>query len=333
MRSSNSYVKPLAMICSRYFSAAILLLAITSATQTWADDAAANNGHVKVAAVQIDGYDKGDQPKDVYDPIQSFVPYINRAGKDGCELVVFPEYVLGHIKVPGSETQRIANAAKANSIYVIIGCWEDFKDGTFANTALLFDRHGRIAGKYNKTHAAIDYFDGDLPWRKPLAGKTRAWMKRNDPEWIMEPGQDLPVFDLDFGRIGIMTCYDGWFPEPARVLSLRGAEMIVWINGRGGSVEDFIVRTTIFQSHVAMVTTNQAYGSGTMIADGTGHGHIASRAPDRREAYITGTINLQQIRRIRSVSRNFAQRRPDLYGDLVAPKSPSASAGAPQVAR
>ena len=74
------------------------------------------------------------------------------------------------------------------------------------------------------------------------------------------------MFTLDSGlRVGILTCYDGWFPEPARALSLLGAECIVWINGRGGNVEDFIVQSTMFQSHVAMVATNQAYGGGTMI--------------------------------------------------------------------
>lgn len=311
-----------------------ILTVIFTALCSAADRLTVNRDQVKVAAVQIDGYDKSDLPRDGYDPVNSFVPYIDRAGKDEAQMVVFPEYVLGHITVPGPETQKIAAAAKANSIYVIIGCWEEFKDGTFANTALLFDRSGKIAGKYNKTHAAIDKFDkSDQPWRKPLPGKSRDWMKQNDPEWIMEPGADLPVFDLDFGRVGIMTCYDGWFPEPARVLSLRGAELIVWINGRGGSVEDFIVKTTMFQSHVAMITTNQAYGAGTMIADGTRHGHIIARTPDRKESYITGTINLQHIRRRRSGSRNFTQRRPDLYKDLVAPKRPSVEEGAPQVAR
>jgi len=48
------------------------------------------------------------------------------------DLVVFPEYVLGHIQVPGPSTQRIAAAAAANRIYVIVGCWEEYQDGTFA---------------------------------------------------------------------------------------------------------------------------------------------------------------------------------------------------------
>ncbi len=278
---------------------------------------------VKVAAVQICGYDKADVPRAGYAPEKAVVPYIERAGKDGAQLVVFPEYVLGRIQVPGSATRQIAAAAAANGIYVIIGCWEVFDDddddddGDFANTALLFGRDGKIVGKYRKTHAAVDQFEGQPPWSKPPSGKDRDWFIQNDPEWIMQKGDDLPVFDLDFGRVGILTCYDGWFPESFRVLSLKGAEMLVWINGRGGAVEDFIVKSVMFQSHVAMICTNQAYGGGTMIADWPTR--IVARCPDRQEAYITGTINLQRIRKVRASSRNFQQRRPDLYGEIVKP--------------
>ena len=278
---------------------------------------------VKVAAVQISGYDKGELPRDDFDPSRSFVEYIDRAGSDGAQLVVFPEYVLGHINVPGSATKRIAAAARTNSIYVIVGCWEESADGTFANAALVFGRNGKIIGRYRKTHAAIDHFEGDEPWKYPPAGKTRRWMLENDPEWIMQAGDALPVFDFDFGRVGIMTCYDGWFPEPARILSLRGAELIVWINGRRGTVEDFIVRSIMFQSHVAMITTNQAYGGGTMIGDG--RSRVLAQSPVRQESYITATINLERVRRMRSSSRNFAQRRPDLYSELVRPNASNAA--------
>lgn len=270
---------------------------------------------VKVAAVQILGYDKTELPRDGYDPVSQMLPYIDRAGKDGAQLVVFPEYVLGHISVPGPETKRIARAAAANHIYVVIGCWEDFEDDTYANTALIFDRQGEIMGKYLKTHAAVDQFEGEPAWDRPPAGKDRDWFLRNDPEWTMQRGDDLPGFDLDFGRVGIMTCYDGWFPESSRVLSLKGAEIILWMNGRAGPVEDFIVKSVIFQSHVAMISTNQAYGSGTMIGDLPAS--ILARCPEKEESYITGTINLKRIREVRRSSRNFAQRRPDLYSPLT----------------
>lgn len=222
---------------------------------------------VRVAAVQISGYDKGDLPRAGYDPVTPLLSFIRRARHDGASLVVFPEYILGHISVPSKSTERIAAAAKAEGIYVIIGCWEVATDERLLNTALVFDREGAIAAKYHKTHAAVDSWDHKQPpWTTPPAEKSRDWLLANDPEWAMERGEDLPVFVLDNGlKVGIMTCYDGWFPETARELSLRGAECIIWINGRGGSVEDFIVKTNMFQSHVAMITTNQAYGAGTMI--------------------------------------------------------------------
>ena len=278
-----------------------------------------NRDRVKVAAVQINGYDKGDLPREGYQPAKSLVPYIDRAGRDEAQLIVFPEYILGRIRVPGPETKMISEAAESNKIYVIVGCWELLDNKRFANVALLFGRDGKIVGKYSKTHPAIDHFDETAPpWQRPPTGKSREWMIENDPEWIMEAGATLPVFDLDFGKIGIMTCYDGWFPETPRILSLKGAELIVWINGRGGSIEDFIVRSTLFQSHVAMIATNQAYGSGTTIADcSKRHGNVLALCPDKQESYITGTIALDRVRAIRHRSRNFRQRRPDLYGPLT----------------
>ena len=135
----------------------------------------------------------------------------------------------------------------------------------------------------------------------------------------MKRGEDFPVFDLDFGRIGILTCYDGWFPETFRVLSLSGAELLVWINGRRGTVEDFLVKSAVFQNEVAMVTTNQAYGAGTMI--GQWPAQILAACPEPKECYITATINLEQVRQARKNSRNVQQRRPDLYGEIVKPLS------------
>ena len=305
----------------RHFASTLLVSALIVNFAAAEESEPVDRDLVKIAAVQISGYDKGDLPRKNYEPANAFVPYIDRAGKEGAQLVVFPEYVLGRIHVPGPETNKIAAAAKANSIYVVVGCWELLQAGAFANTALIFDRNGDIVGKYRKTHAAIDHFDEDHPpWTRPPANKSNEWMVQNDPEWIMKAGKKLPVFDFDFGSVGIMTCYDGWFPEPARILSLKGAELLLWINGRGGTVEDFIVKTTMFQSHVAMVATNQAYGGGTMIGDCSNRpATILARCPDKQESYITGTINLKRIRQIRERSRNFQQRRPDLYKLLTDP--------------
>jgi predicted amidohydrolase len=263
------------------------------------------------------GYDKTDLPRPGYDPTEAVVHYIEKAARDGAQLVVFPEYLLGRISVPGPQTERIGKSAAAAKIYVVVGCWEVSPDGSFANTALLFDRTGKIAGKYHKVHAAVDQFEGQPPWSRPPQGKDDEWFLTNDPEWKMKRGQDFPVFDTDFGRVGILTCYDGWFPESARSLSLKGAEILVWVNGRKGTVEDFLVKSAMFQDEVAMVATNQAYGSGTMI--GQWPAEILAACTEPKEGYITATIDLRKVRMARQSSRNLRQRRPEAYGEIVRP--------------
>ena len=74
---------------------------------------------VKVAAVQTGGHDKWLKIKDGCDPVASVVTYIERAAADGVQLVVFPEYHLGRISVPGAQTRRISQAAAKHGIYVI----------------------------------------------------------------------------------------------------------------------------------------------------------------------------------------------------------------------
>ena len=133
----------------------------------------------------------------------------------------------------------------------------------------------------------------------------------------MKKGDNLPVFDLDFGRIGILICYDGYFPETYSVLSLKGAEIIVWINGRGGSIQDYYVRTFMEQNLVSMICTNQDYGAGTMLAQYPNR--IEAVCRQKGEGYITAEFDLKRLRIARKNSRNFQQRRPELYREITKP--------------
>jgi len=269
--------------------------------------ATAENGHdlperqyIKVAAAQVD-IRTGKE-------IDEVVEFINKAGEDRAELIVFGEYLLGPFYEDYSDAvERVAEAARRHNIYVIIGGWEEYDKGAYtvkkkdryANTALLFGRDGKIIGKYYKTHAAV----GTPPHFWPSKG--------DEPEWLMKPGDSYPVFQLDFGHIGIMTCYDGYFPESASSLSLNGAEIVVWINGREGSVEDYIVQTDMFRNYSAMIATNLGPGSGTMI--GTWPNVILAQATETGSHYITAEIDLKELRWRRANSRTFHQRRPELY--------------------
>ena len=296
----------------------VLLLASPSLSQRGNPLAGAQwPDQIKVAAVQTGGYDKWLNIEEGCNPLASVLRYIERAATEEVQLLVFPEYHLGRIAVPGPETQAISKAAAENGMYVIVGAWEVFDDQSFSSTALLFGRQGDIEGKYYKSHAAVDKYSGEPAYAHPPAHKDRQWFIKNDPEWIMKQGQDLPVFDLDFGRVGILICYDGYFSETYRVLSLKGAEIVVWINGRGGSIQDYYVKTFMEQNLISMICTNQAYGAGTMIAQYPNR--IDALCGKTGEGYVTGLIDLKRLRHARKNSRNFQQRRPELYQEIVKP--------------
>ncbi len=106
------------------------------------------------------------------------------------------------VVIPGPVTDAIGEKARKYNSYVILSLFE--KDGDFIyNTGLLFDRQGNIAGKYHKLQ---------LPLCEAEDGVT--------------PGREYPVFETDFGKIGIMICWDQGFPEVARILRLKGAEIL-----------------------------------------------------------------------------------------------------------
>ena len=264
---------------------------------------------VKVAAVQLDAYAE--------DRAEKMVQYINRAGSEGVDLVAFPEFILGAFFEDSNDViKAVAQAAAENKIYVIAGGMDEFEKGAFpalkkdafSNTALLFGRDGKIEGKYNKNHRAT----GDLPHCWPHA--------EDDVEWRMKAGDGYPVFDLDFGRIGIMTCYDGYFAPSAEIMSIKGAELIVWINGRAGPVEPYLVQTDTFRHYVAMVTTNFHTGSGLMVS--TWPDEILAHSTETGDQYISSEIDMKTLRWRRANSRIHHQRRSEVYGEIGAVHEP-----------
>ena len=93
---------------------------------------------------------------------------------------------------------------KNNDLYIVAGLLER-NDHLVYNVAVLLGPDGKIVGKYRKV---------TLP--------------RGEIEGGIMPGDEYPVFDTRFGKVGMMICYDGFFPEVARELSNRGAEVIAW---------------------------------------------------------------------------------------------------------
>jgi predicted amidohydrolase len=148
------------------------------------------------------------------DNCRQFAPLIAEAGRQKADLVVLPEVLtcaytsLGEADcaepIPGPSTAYFGELAKRHNLYIVAGLVERERHLIY-NVAALIAPDGSVAGKYRKVA---------LP--------------RSEVERGITPGNDYPVFQTRFGKVGMMVCYDGFFPEVARELSNRGAEVIAW---------------------------------------------------------------------------------------------------------
>lgn len=145
---------------------------------------------------------------------QQFAPLIADAAAQKADLIVLPEtltyYGLGKTyadcaeAIPGPSTKYFGSVARQHNLYIVAGLIER-EANLIYNVAVLIAPDGKVAGKYRKVA---------LP--------------RSEIEGGVQPGKDYPVFETRFGKLGMMVCYDGFFPEVARELTNRGAEVIAW---------------------------------------------------------------------------------------------------------
>jgi predicted amidohydrolase len=148
------------------------------------------------------------------DNLRQYAPLLAEAARQRVDLVVLGETVtyVGLDKrphevaepVPGPSTDYLRDLAREHGLYIVVGLYERDNPRVY-NVAVLLGPEGDIVGKYRKVC---------LPRDEIVAGVT--------------PGDAYPVFETSFGRVAMMVCYDGFFPEVARELSNRGAEVIAW---------------------------------------------------------------------------------------------------------
>jgi predicted amidohydrolase len=145
---------------------------------------------------------------------EEFARLIAEAARQRADLVVLGEtipYVNVKKKphetaeaVPGPSTDYFGQLAKTHNVHVVLSLYERDRHLVY-NTAVLLGPDGQLIGKYRKVC---------LPHAEVENG--------------VAPGDSYPVFDTKFGKVGLMVCYDGFFPEVARELANRGAEVIAW---------------------------------------------------------------------------------------------------------
>lgn len=148
------------------------------------------------------------------DNCEEFAPFLAEAARQRADLVVLGETVpYVRLKqrphetaepIPGPSTDIFARFAREHGLHIAVGLYERDRDRVY-NTAVLLGPDGTLLGRYRKVC---------LPHSEVEAGVT--------------PGSEYPVFATKFGKVGLMVCYDGFFPEIARELTIRGAEVIAW---------------------------------------------------------------------------------------------------------
>lgn len=201
--------------------------------------------------------------------LEIFGRMVAKAGEAKADIVCLPEgitlvgtpqnYVEAAEPVPGPTTRILGELARKHNLYIVAGILE--KEGeTVYNTAVLVNRKGELQGRYRK-----------------------ASLPREEIEGGITPGEEFPVFETDFGRIGIMICWDVHFQEPARRLAAKGAEIVmlpIW----GGLEVLFPARAV--ENQVFLVTSSYDARTGiwdkegTMLAEAAEEGTIAVATVD-----------------------------------------------------
>ena len=221
---------------------------------------------VTVASVNL----KPRNTRSAEQSVQAFIEVIDRL-KNPVDIVLLPEgiTVVGNGKaysevaetIPGPTTERLSAVARQRNAYIVAGMYEREVQAIY-NTAVLIDRKGSLTGKYRKVYLPREEIEGGLT-----------------------PGNDYPVFDTDFGKVGIMICWDSQYADPARALALRGAELIlmpIW----GGT--EALVKARAIENRVFVASSGYNYP--THILDPNGE-TIAIAAEQGTAAIATIDLN------------------------------------------
>jgi omega-amidase len=228
-------------------------------------------------------------------------------------LIVFPELALSGYecglnftrlaeRVTGHAVSYIAGKAAEFSVYVVFGMPVKEKvESILFNAAVVIGPDGELLGDYRKLH---------------LQGEERL---------AFRPGYRMPIFDTEFGGLGVMIGWDMAFPEVARGLALDGADLIVapaaWTGDQMEPWRAFTVARAC-ENAVYLAAANRVgkepsytFGGESMLVGPRGQLHTCLE--DAVEGYAVATVDLDEIRAVREESQIFQCRQPAAYRALV----------------
>lgn len=210
----------------------------------------------------------------------------------------------------GPTVRHIQSLAKELGVVIPANIFEKANNAYF-NTVVVVDADGTVAGHYRKSHIPL--------------GLPGCYEKV-----YSNPGDTgFQAFQTEHGKIGVGICWDQWFPESARIMALRGAEMLFYPSAIGSDCHDHW--ETVMCGHAGanvmpLICSNRVGTESGTLGDVTYFGQafiagpkgdVVARADDESDTFVLATFDLDEIAEMRAHWGLFRDRRPDLYGPLL----------------
>lgn len=222
--------------------------------------------------------------------------------------------------IPGPTTERLSRVARETGAVVVASLFERRAAGVYHNTAAVIDRDGALLGLYRKMHIP----DDPLYYEK----------------YYFTPGDlGFRAFDTEIGRIGVLVCWDQWYPEGARLTALRGASVLFYPTAIGWHPKERAEYGEIQHDAWQTIQRSHAIANGVYVAavNRVGHegpadgglefwggsfvcdpfGTVLARAPHGREEVLVAECDLQKLEAIRRNWPFLRDRRIDAYDGIT----------------
>jgi N-carbamoylputrescine amidase len=218
--------------------------------------------------------------------------------------------------IPGPSTEFYGALAKELGVVIVTSLFERRTTGLYHNTAVVLEKDGTIAGKYRKMHIPDDpgYYE----------------------KFYFTPGDmGFKPIDTSVGRLGVLVCWDQWYPEAARLMALAGAEILIYPTAIGYDPNDTrdeqerqrMAWQTVQRGHAVanglpVVTVNRVGDEdgvpfwGTSFVAGP-QGELLYEAPTNEEVEVVVDVNMQRSEQVRRWWPFLRDRRIENYSDLT----------------
>ncbi len=274
---------------------------------------------------------KGDKES----TIEKSVEMIREAKQKGAELAILQELHQGRYFCITEEVENFdlaesfkedvkfwSKVAKENGLVLVSSLFEKRASGLYHNTAVVFDKDGSLCGKYRKMHIPDDpgFYE----------------------KFYFTPGDiGFEPIDTSVGKLGVLVCWDQWYPEAARIMALKGAEILIYPTAIGWFDEDgeaekqrqYDAWFTVQRGHavangVFVIAVNRVgfekdesnaiegirFWGASFVAGP--QGEVLAKASHEKEEVLVVDIDRRRVEEVRKIWPFFRDRRIEFFGDI-----------------